>query len=132
STGSDAPTAPSPDETAAAAALTVPSAPPPRERPAPPAPPPPRRQVVRAGAPPGARGYPGAGELGASRVGGGLEEGEQGGRRGGKTGYESTQVVLDGSQAKLSVALQKKAPTPSRPPAAPKRPSSSEIVNPWE
>lgn len=132
STGSDAPTAPSPDETAAAAALTVPSAPPPRERPAPPAPPPSRRQVVLAVAPLDARVYRGAEDLGTSPVVVDLEEGEQVVLRVEKTGYESTQVVLDGSQAKLSVALQKKAPTPSRPPAAPKRPSSSEIVNPWE
>lgn len=91
-----------------------------------------RQQVVLAVAPLDARVYRGAEDLGTSPVVVELEEGEQVVLRVEKKGYESTQVVLDGSQEKLSVALEKKVPTAPKPPTAPKRPSNSEIVNPWE
>jgi serine/threonine-protein kinase len=99
------------------------------------------REVVLAVAPLDAHVYRGDQDLGTSPVVVELPEGETMTLHVRRKGYKEAQVVLDGSQRKLSVALEaersvaRPAPTPkvTPAPAAPsKKSSSSEIVNPWE
>lgn len=109
-----------------------------------------KQQVVLAVAPLDARVYRGEEDLGTSPVVVELEEGERVTLRVEKEGYVSTEVELDGTEKKLSIALKKEPaparvaprPAPPRAPApkgpapgatpSPKRSSTSEIVNPWE
>lgn len=106
-----------------------------------PAPAPARKQVVLAVAPLDAHVHRGEEDLGTSPVLVELAEGETVTLRVSRKGYREAIVKVDGSEQKLSVALEPER-TVARPsasakasapkPAAPKKPSSLDIVNPWE